>query len=212
MSKPLKKGTFGVFPAKLAEGRSPYEQTILAWLWVHSNNEGKCFPSVTRLAKISGMSKRKADDSLAKLEKDGLIHKTERQGKSNLYEVMACACDAGEGGAQDTRGGACGAGEPPHEVHPNNNKENKTKEPYKLRDYMQVWYGVYGGEMAAHPAAKLFKALEAEHGREAVLDAWKRYCDETEAPYASAGHFASRFGSYAQPKSRLRIIPDGTRL
>jgi len=90
----LQKGDFGIFPANLAKGKNPYQQTVLAWLWKHKNQDGVCWPSLKTLTEETGMSRRKLLLVLEELEKGSLIVKSSRHDDkggqtSNMYEVIA---------------------------------------------------------------------------------------------------------------------------
>jgi len=68
-------------------------QSIFMWLCDHANQEGTCFPSISRLSKLCKKSKNTVKDRLKKLEKLGLIKKYIRktdfgENKSNLYQII----------------------------------------------------------------------------------------------------------------------------
>ncbi len=90
----LKNGTFGIFPAEVCKGLSPFQQTLFAWLCYRTDGANKCFPSQKRLAEECGMSKSAVNKHLDELEKKELIKRTQRQKKdsnekdSTLYEVL----------------------------------------------------------------------------------------------------------------------------
>lgn len=99
----LEKGTFGIFPAFLAENLGPYEQLALIWIWYHKNQSGKCWPSYETLADEMKVSRRTVIRAVESLIKKQLLIKTKRRGDkvwtSNEYEV-ATKCPT------DTRGSA----------------------------------------------------------------------------------------------------------
>lgn len=84
-------------------GLKPPTKIVLYWLADHHNGEtGRCFPSLTRLAKLCEMSKRSVQMHLAELQSRGLvkIHENKRNGMqtSNDYELLL-------GGVQNLLGG-----------------------------------------------------------------------------------------------------------
>lgn len=92
MSLNLQPGTFGVFPASIAKGLDVYQQTTIAWLWFHKNNEGKAFPSISTLCKETSMSRQKMMETLTSLESLGLITKRKTKKDNgengvNIYEI-----------------------------------------------------------------------------------------------------------------------------
>ncbi len=76
--KRLEQGTFGIFPAQLVRGKNPIYQTIVAWLWVHSNNEGQCYPSLNTIAEETGVHRTTVLRYLEEIEKDGLISRQKK--------------------------------------------------------------------------------------------------------------------------------------
>ncbi len=89
----LEKGTFGIFPAYIAKGLHPIQQTILCWLWFHKNKEGTCFPSLQTLANECNSAKSTIACHLAILEEKNLIKRTKRQDYnmsqlSTFYEII----------------------------------------------------------------------------------------------------------------------------
>lgn len=88
----LKKGTFGIFPAEFLTGLSHQEQMVLCWIWFHTNQDGLCWPSHTRLAEESGMSTTTVKKAIASLvEKRRLVVNqrfTDGRQTSNEYEVV----------------------------------------------------------------------------------------------------------------------------
>lgn len=95
------KGNFTVVPNKDAlRGQDPYLQTLFTWICSYASEEGRCFPSIQRLAKDSGMSKRTVSNKLNELEGLGLIVRTNREHTSNEYQILL----VDKGIAPDARG------------------------------------------------------------------------------------------------------------
>ncbi|OKH40152.1 helix-turn-helix domain-containing protein [[Phormidium ambiguum] IAM M-71] len=69
-------------------GLSPYEFRLYA----HIARRGECFASLETTAKICKMSVRKAQYALKTLEKLGLVQKTVRKGKTDIYELTPRKC------------------------------------------------------------------------------------------------------------------------
>lgn len=68
-------------------------QSVFMWLCDHADQKGRCFPSISRLAKLCRVSKNTVKDRVRKLEKLGLLMKTLRkrdnkENQSNLYQVI----------------------------------------------------------------------------------------------------------------------------
>ncbi|MBD2006186.1 MULTISPECIES: helix-turn-helix domain-containing protein [Cyanophyceae] len=66
-------------------GLSPYEFRLYA----HIARRGKCFSNLNTTAKICKMSVRKAQYALKTLESCGLVEKTTRKGKTDIYELTS---------------------------------------------------------------------------------------------------------------------------
>lgn len=61
------------------QGLKPATKIVLYWLADHHNSEnGKCFPSINRLAELCEMSRRSVEEHLSTLEKLGLIKRENR--------------------------------------------------------------------------------------------------------------------------------------
>ncbi|MFB2934139.1 helix-turn-helix domain-containing protein [Aerosakkonemataceae cyanobacterium BLCC-F154] len=69
-------------------GLSPYEFRLYA----HIARRRECFSSLQTTAKICKMSVRKAQYALKTLEKLGLVQKTVRKGKTDIYELTPRNC------------------------------------------------------------------------------------------------------------------------
>lgn len=87
-----------VFDGDLA----PMKRLIMLALADHADDEGKCFPSISRLCQRTGMSERAVQKNIGELIETGHIERRMNEGRkgSNLY-ILTPAPDA-----------------PPHEVHP----------------------------------------------------------------------------------------------
>ncbi|MCE2719810.1 MAG: helix-turn-helix domain-containing protein [Dolichospermum sp.] len=66
-------------------GLSPYEFRLYA----HVARRGECFSSLETIANICKMSVRKAQYGLKSLEKQGLIKKKIRKGRTDVYELTS---------------------------------------------------------------------------------------------------------------------------
>lgn len=83
------KGDFTVVPNKEAlRGKDPYLQTLFTWICSYADADGICFPSIQRLAKDTGMSKRTVSNKLNELESLGLLDRRNRENTSNEYQVL----------------------------------------------------------------------------------------------------------------------------
>ncbi len=88
------------------DGLDPYERLIMLALSDHADDEGRCYPSVARLAARSGMSERGVQNAITRLIDKGFVSVILNGGKrgANLYIVSP----------EPTRKQP----EPPHPVHP----------------------------------------------------------------------------------------------
>lgn len=102
------KSTFVVVPNKhILRGKNAITQTVFLWICHFANDDGHCFPSMTTLAKCSGISRRSVVNHVEKLEEYGLITKEVRKdGKKNLTNVYSVNTLEDVGGAGDALGGA----------------------------------------------------------------------------------------------------------
>lgn len=71
---------------------NPYEKMIFIALKIFSDNNNQCFPSLKKLSDITGISKRKIQDSLKEMERKQIISIENRLGvhggkSSNLYTL-----------------------------------------------------------------------------------------------------------------------------
>lgn len=71
---------------------TPYAKALYVALRAHADQNGQCFPSIKTLANESGMGTVKANDTLGKLEKAGILIKEQRYLEnggqtSNLYTI-----------------------------------------------------------------------------------------------------------------------------
>lgn len=92
---------------------SPYRGTALLMHMVladHANDEGLCWPSVSRLAKLCRIRKRRAQQILDQLRDDGMYEAERRAGSSTLFHLLLvggeedCTPDLGTGEGDCTPG------------------------------------------------------------------------------------------------------------
>ncbi|MFP4137453.1 MAG: helix-turn-helix domain-containing protein [Halomonas sp.] len=87
----------------------PARKLLLIGLANYADQDGRCWPSVTTLAHIAGLSRRHTLRHLEALETDGWIERLRRydDGKqiTNVYQLHISARLARGGDAHDTRGG-----------------------------------------------------------------------------------------------------------
>jgi DNA-binding MarR family transcriptional regulator len=89
--------------AKIFDGElPPTKRLIMLSLADHANDEGLCYPSISRLCQRTGLKERAVQKNIKELIAEGYIHRDMNKGKSgsNLY-VLTPAPNA-----------------PPHEMHP----------------------------------------------------------------------------------------------
>lgn len=72
--------------ANVASGR----KMVLLALCDNANDQGECFPSISMLAEKCSMSERSVFNHIADLEKDGLIVRQTRPGRSTVYQIDPC--------------------------------------------------------------------------------------------------------------------------
>lgn len=89
------KGDFVVVPNKgaLSINKDPYATSLFFWLCSFADDSGACFPSYTKLADVSGISRRTVITKVKKLEELGLITKKWRKSSfgdttSNYYQIQ----------------------------------------------------------------------------------------------------------------------------
>lgn len=182
------EGTLSVFPAGMAKGLPPGEQTTLAWLWHHkSTGSGNRLPSLNTLAVECGMSKRAIITQIQSLVQKGKVIITKRQQDNggndvNLYDLPI----GGEISSPDVV-----------------ELVSQGKAKWDVRPYLIIWKDAYGGYFPVDKAARPLKAAEKEHGREVVVGALKAYCKATVGIYASIHSFTSKIGIW-MPKDKPR--------
>ncbi len=89
----FKPGTFCTVPNKqILTGLPPQAQVLFFWLCAHSDKDGVCFPSASKLAKECGIGRVTVFKYLTVLEGCGLILRYERFSKtgktSNYYQII----------------------------------------------------------------------------------------------------------------------------
>lgn len=90
-----KKGTFVVVPNKeYLKGKPSEMQTIYFWLCDHSDEDGECFPSRSRIAREAGCGIRTVDKYLKQLVDEGFLgiesrkNSGSKENMSNLYTLL----------------------------------------------------------------------------------------------------------------------------
>jgi len=72
----------------------PHEIAVYCYLNRISNNTKKsCYPSLTKIAEKTGMSKRKVQECIDELVKQQFVHKIRRVDNSNIYYLLPVASD-----------------------------------------------------------------------------------------------------------------------
>lgn len=99
------KGTFITVPNKYAlDGLDPAAQILFVWLCSYADDDGSCFPSITRLAENCGMSRDTVLRRLDVLCERGLLKKSPQfvdgQQTTNRYQIMLVE------GSRERRGGS----------------------------------------------------------------------------------------------------------
>lgn len=115
-------GWFGVrndiFDALAAKG--PYHFTIFCAMLRHADDDGLCWPSNSRLSKLTGICKRKVISTIRELEELGLIQNLgPRTHKSNDYLIKFTGAPHAPHSAQDAPPSAPDAPALVHDMHPN---------------------------------------------------------------------------------------------
>jgi Helix-turn-helix domain len=70
---------------------SPFDQTTLLiqlCLADHADDDGRCWPSIPRLAKKARCSERWARDVIKELAEKGYLERDVRPGKSTMYRLL----------------------------------------------------------------------------------------------------------------------------
>ena len=70
---------------------SPFDQTALLiqlCLADHADDDGRCWPSIPRLAKKARCSERWARDVIKELAEKGYLEREVRAGKSTMYRLL----------------------------------------------------------------------------------------------------------------------------
>ena len=82
-------------------------------------------------------------------------------------------------------------------------KLKKAEEPkegsFQLRPYMDIWKEQYSGFFSATKCSSILKKVEQEIGKEKLIDAFKKYCKETEGQYASVHSFCAKPATWMKP-------------
>lgn len=217
----LEKGTFGIFPAKLADGLPTNEQVVLVWLWKYSNENGTCFPSLMTLGRNCDMSKTTVVKALAGLEARGMVSKSstyrEDGGQShNVYTVHITPIEVFNPGTQ--------AGQPPCSpdgltpvsglatnytsiTKPICQQGNPT-DPigYKqCKAIIAMWAEYLKGRPHFGRVIRVVRPIIRELGQDEAARRLAEYIKNTDRKFASLERFAETHGQYAmKPKPVFR--------
>lgn len=87
------KGTFITVPNRhVLSGLDPQTQVLYVWLCSYADENGVCFPSISRLSRDCGMSRDTVLRRFDVLESNGLVHKEHRyknnEKTSNQYQLL----------------------------------------------------------------------------------------------------------------------------
>jgi len=88
------------------------------------------------------------------------------------------------------------------------NKKKKAGRPTWLTPFIDIWTKCYGGDLPVQRSVKALTKVIEIYGTEKAVTGWKRYCESTEARYASAESYASKAGSYINPKPPTPIYEE----
>ena len=99
-------------------GLTPASRCILLALAEHADEEGRCWPSLSRLAELTEVDRRTVTRGLAELEARGLIGRERGRGARTLYRLAVGGptrgvTPLGEGCETPGDGKALGASDPP---------------------------------------------------------------------------------------------------
>jgi hypothetical protein len=90
-----KNGQFACIPASAAGARDLGAQDfrVLVALAAHADSEGRAYPSLARIASLTGVARKNVPRSIARLEKAGLLRHRQRKSETsawghNLYSVV----------------------------------------------------------------------------------------------------------------------------
>jgi hypothetical protein len=88
-------GQFARIPSRAAGARDLGAQDfrVLVALAAHADGEGRAYPSLARIASLTGVARKNVPRSIARLEKAGLLRHQQRKGETsawghNLYSVV----------------------------------------------------------------------------------------------------------------------------
>jgi hypothetical protein len=79
----IKAATAVAFPG------GPCERLVFLALWRHADEEATCWPSLARLAKLTGFSRRRVQEALHRLQAADFLGWTALNGRSNFYTLSA---------------------------------------------------------------------------------------------------------------------------
>lgn len=169
-----------------------YHIAVFAVIAMHANTARRAWPSISRIASLSGCSRRKAQDTVSELEVFGWIKKERRwdddsgQFRSNIYELqpsLQSGAHCAPGVVQEVHQGSAGGAQ---EQYPLNNTHSEQaakavatkKSPAPLRDEfanrwelsftakvpMSAWSSIPRGRKACNDLGKKLVALSHDTG------------------------------------------------
>ena len=206
----LQKGTFAVWPRSLCRGLPKDEQLILIHIWAYANEDGVCWPSISRLCQDSSMSRSTVQRVLGRLIAKGILKKEQRKREdgstsSNCYYVTT-------GDVTLTREGV--SDRPTKNISSKNKKDpnvscegvdnggtmvgRKEDDKINYEPCVKVWAEKIG--VVQHGRFKrAVKPVIQAVGPERAATALASYVAATESKYVSPEGFASRYKAFLKP-------------
>jgi hypothetical protein len=169
-----KKGTFTTVPNKdVLRGLDPQTQVLFVWLCSYADEEGVCFPSISRLASDCGMTGRSVINKLRVLEEKGLVERTRRKKENsnenavNEYQIIIVeGSERGSRGSEPAsprseRGSLGGSERDSQELKPYTNSNQGTQKAGQSPARKKATYNPLGVEIirafeAVDPKNKLY--------------------------------------------------------
>lgn len=102
--------TFSDYALAWAHQGDPTTKLILLALAEHADSNGRCWPSIGRLAALTGLHRATVIRVLGRLETDGVIERTRSTGRSTRYKLLLVA-------QSDQSQSATGSTERPNQSH-----------------------------------------------------------------------------------------------
>ncbi len=189
----------------------PHALAVFLALARHADRAGRCWPSLARLAALTGMGRGKVIKSIRCLEKRGLLSKAPSQNPQgpNVYTLLLVPVVNG--------GSSCGERGVVPVVDTNKTKENKTQRTSAIESTGEAnpktsqalfdTEGIEGKEDTPKLFQEFWSAYPKKTNKPAAIRAWKKLKPSATTIAAILADIASKKATVDWTKSKGQFVP-----